>query len=263
MKLSFILPMLKSILGKKAYLSQYKFQKNDQVIYFQEMVHIAPSKVYEDVNKSIKTFLQTYPEGKIYLEGIHGDEKDSQALNDKLMKVVGVKQPEGKYYMFIKELYKSIALITDLQAQDDKNYLKDIPEEKKVKADMSFTELYDKIKNCEESEEAKRVEFNPESEKVKELKQSKLLSFLLRHLLCAILLKKRDASLFNGEVGPFKEVGKIILNDRNQVILNFIKTSQDKQIFLTYGAAHLKEVKELLIKDGYSFESVKEIVYSK
>lgn len=253
--------VIKSMLGKKAELTQYVFKKNDQEIYFQEMVHVADKKVYSQVNQEIKQFLNTYPEGKIYLEGIHGPEEDGKLLNDKFMSIIGVKQPEGAYYLFLKELYKTIAYVTRLQAQDNSNYLKDIPEEKWVKADMTFKELYEEIKHSEETPLEKRSEFNPKASTYDLLYKLWFPGFLLKHILRAVALKKREISLFSPDLPAFKDVGKVILHDRNKIILNFIKNSPDKKIFLTYGAAHLKEVKELLINEGYSFSTIKHIDY--
>jgi hypothetical protein len=261
MKTSLLSGVIKSMLGKKAALTQYVFKKNDQEIYFQEMVHVADKKVYEQVNQEIKNFLNLHPEGKIYLEGIHGDEEDGKVLNDKLMSIIGVKQPEGAYYLFLKELYKTIAYVTRLQAQDNTNYLKNIPEDKWVKADMTFKELYEQIKHSEETPIEKRSEFDPKASTYDLLHKLWFPGFLFKHVLRAVALKKREISLFSPDLPALKDVGKVILHDRNQIILNFIKNSSDKKIFLTYGAAHLKEVKELLIQEGYTFKTVKDIEY--
>lgn len=261
MKINLMLGMLKSMTGKKANLSQYVFKKEGQKIYFQEMVHVADKSVYEEVNQDIKLFLQNNPNGKVYLEGIHGDEMDGKILNDKFMAILGVKQPEGQYYLFLKELYQLMAYVGRLQAQAPENYLKDIPEEKLVKADMTFKNLYEELKNVEETPLEKRSVFDPKSKTYELFYSLRFPGFFLKHLLRAVAFKKREISLMSPDLPALKEVGKVILHDRNKIILDFIKNSPDKEIFLTYGAAHLKEVKELLLNEGYSFELVKNVSF--
>lgn len=254
-----LLPILKSMItNEKAYLNQYCFENGTKTIYFQEMIHVGSERLYSEINQSIKNFLEENKRGKVYLEGIHGQEKDGQQFNDKIMKIFGLKKPKNIDGMFFKELYKQLSYLAGLSAQHPENYLKDIPEKKIVKADMDYLQMLEHMENIPLPKKEIDVSFDQES--WDKLKKLKFPGWLLKNFLRSMTIHKD--SLRIGEKSPSQAAFQnLILHKRNIFLLNILEQTKDKKIFVTYGAAHTKEIKQELLKLGYTCSIVKKIEF--
>lgn len=250
--------ILKNMLNSKpVYMGQYLFTKGDRRITFQEMIHVAGEDLYKNINNDIKEFLNTYENGKIYLEGIHGDNKYLHLNNKKMMGIFGIKEPVDNTVLFLKKYYYNLAYITGLEVQQENNYLNNIANDKRVKADITHEELWGLIKDLPESK--KKTDILLENKKeIEKAKGSKLLCWITKKVL-------RSAALSRNSWGSFKKTEalqlfhKVILNERNKVLLDMLNTSSDKDIFVTYGAAHFEEIKENLISQGYHCKLIKNL----
>lgn len=206
------------------------------------MSHVAPEDFYTHVNSNIKTFLNTHNDGKIFLEGIHNENEDD--INDKefvqkLKEVVGEVIPVDDETGF-DGYYQSLADTLGWSIQLDDNYLKDIPKDSLVKADITAQELiklYDnKINNSKEPKEKP-----PAQDKLNDITKDKnIISSLFnqlivkRYMLQGIInARHNNSTLDNNET-----INDIVLDARNSHLINMIEKSSS-DVFVTYGAAHL------------------------
>lgn len=152
---SFFSPFLRSVS-----LDTLVFKNNDgRIVVLQAMSHVAPEDFYTHVNNNIKSFLNTHNDGKIFLEGIYNDNEDdinNKEFVQKLKKIVGEVIPVDDETGF-DGYYKSLADTLGWAMESDDNYLKDIPKDSLVKADITAQELiklYDnKINDSKEPKE--------------------------------------------------------------------------------------------------------------
>lgn len=251
--------MIKALIsGQRAYLQQHLFEKDQRQIIIQEMVHIGSEKMYEDINASICEYLQTYPDAKVYLEGIYGNKADSEKLNIKMMGILGVRQSKDMNTLFLKSLYKGLAYVAGLSVQDNDNYLKNVPKASQVKADVTFGEMYEWIKDIPEA--TVKIDFSMEEAALELAKKLKFPGFMLRQILRATLLNKDGLDKQKGTLGMI-QLQRVILQQRNEFLINKLLRARTKNVFVTYGAAHLKEVKQALIEKGFTHRVVKEIAF--
>ena len=151
---SFFSPFIRTVS-----LDTLVFKNNDgRIVVLQAMSHVVPEDFYTHVNSNIKSFLNVHNDGKIFLEGIYNGNEDD--INDKefvqkLKKVVGEVIPVDE--TGFDGYYKSLADTLGWAMESDDNYLKDIPKDSLVKADITAQELiklYDnKINDSKEPKE--------------------------------------------------------------------------------------------------------------
>lgn len=203
---SFFSPFLRTVS-----LDTLVFKNNDgRTVVLQAMSHVAPEDFYTHVNHNIKSFLNAHNDGKIFLEGIYNGNEDD--INDKefvqkLKKVVGEVIPVDDETGF-DGYYKSLADTLGWAMESDDNYLKDIPKDSLVKADIT--------------------------------KDKSIISLLFnqlivkRYMLQGIInARHNNSTLDNNET-----INDIVLDARNSHLINMIEKSSS-DVFVTYGAAHL------------------------
>lgn len=235
---SFFSPFLRSVL-----LDTLVFKNNDgKTVVLQAMSHVAPEDFYTHVNSNIKTFLNTHNDGKIFLEGIHNENEDD--INDKefvqkLKEVVGEVIPVDDETGF-DGYYKSLADTLGWAMESDDNYLKDIPKDSLVKADITAQELiklYDnKINDSKEPKEKPLAQ-----DKLNDITKDKnIVSSLFNKLIVkrSVLQGIINAQHNNSTLDNNETINDIVLDARNSHLINMIEKSSS-DVFVTYGAAHL------------------------
>ena len=235
---SFFSPFLRSVS-----LDTLVFKNNDgKTVVLQAMSHVAPEDFYTHVNSNIKTFLNTHKAGKIFLEGIYNGNDDD--INDKefvqkLKKVVGEVIPVDDETGF-DGYYKSLADTLGWAMESDDNYLKDIPKDSLVKADITAQELiklYDnKINDSKEPKEKPLAQ-----DKLNDITKDKnIVSSLFNKLIVkrSVLQGIINAQHNNSTLDNNETINDIVLDARNSHLINMIEKSSS-DVFVTYGAAHL------------------------
>lgn len=235
---SFFSPFLRTVS-----LDTLVFKNNDgRIVVLQAMSHVAPEDFYTHVNNNIKSFLNTHNDGKIFLEGIYNGNEDD--INDKefvqkLKKVVGEVIPVDDETGF-DGYYKSLADTLGWAMESDDNYLKDIPKDSLVKADITAQELiklYDnKINDSKEPKEKPLAQ-----DKLNDITKDKnIVSSLFNKLIVkrSVLQGIINAQHNNSTLDNNETINDIVLDARNSHLINMIEKSSS-DVFVTYGAAHL------------------------
>lgn len=220
------------------------FKNNDgRIVVLQAMSHVAPEDFYTHVNSNIKSFLNTHDDGKIFLEGIHNGNEDDLNNNkefvQKLKEVVGEVIPVDDETGF-DGYYKSLADTLGWAMESDDNYLKDIPKDSLVKADITAQELiklYDnKINDSKEPKEKPLAQ-----DKLNDITKDKnIVSSLFNKLIVkrSVLQGIINAQHNNSTLDNNETINDIVLDARNSHLINMIEKSSS-DVFVTYGAAHL------------------------
>lgn len=235
---SFFSPFLRTVS-----LDTLVFKNNDgRIVVLQAMSHVAPEDFYTHVNNNIKLFLNTHNDGKIFLEGSYNDNEDdinNKEFIQKLKKIVGEVIPVDDETGF-DGYYKSLADTLGWAMESDDNYLKDIPKDSLVKADITAQELiklYDnKINDSKEPKEKPLAQ-----DKLNDITKDKnIVSSLFNKLIVKrselqgiINAQHNNSTLDNNET-----INDIVLDARNSHLINMIEKSSS-DVFVTYGAAHL------------------------
>lgn len=235
---SFFSPFLRTVS-----LDTLVFKNNDgRTVVLQAMSHVAPEDFYTHVNSNIKSFLNVHNDGKIFLEGIYNGNEDD--INDKefvqkLKKVVGEVIPVDDETGF-DGYYKSLADTLGWAMESDDNYLKDIPKDSLVKADITAQELiklYDnKINDSKEPKEKPLAQ-----DKLNDITKDKnIVSSLFNKLIVkrSVLQGIINAQHNNSTLDNNETINDIVLDARNSHLINMIEKSSS-DVFVTYGAAHL------------------------
>lgn len=230
-------------------LHLFEHPKNNHAIYFQEMIHIGSIDFYKNVNQEIKSFIEK-SNGVVLIEGVKGKEEEIENLNILMFRKLGYQFEE--VVPSLKDVYKFFVTALHLEAQSDNIYLKDISEQHIVKADIEALKLIKILDTLEEKKTLKTITKKDVEDGKNNL--NKLFKFgllrILAKLFLKIMIKRKKSIRGSGLI-------KIILNDRNKVLLDFIENHKEKDQFITYGAAHFEEIKEELIKNGYQNKVVK------
>lgn len=249
-----ILKFIKLLLpSKQAYLNQYEFKNGDKSITLQEMIHVAPEDVYESINEEIKSFIKENPEGRIYLEGVYGAVEDCKKLNKKMSQIMNIEVSDVPDNLFIKQIYHIISRVTGWQLQAKENYLKDVAESCMVKADMTYAEMLSHLKHIKPGK-GKKTELSVDEKTLDMVIKMRLPGMLLRKLLLSVAANPNKAA--ESEIG---DIMPIILDKRNAKLLEIIVANGDKDIFVTYGAAHSFGLKKDLQDLGYTCELKKKV----
>jgi hypothetical protein len=219
------------------------FKNNDgRIVVLQAMSHVAPEDFYTHVNNNIKSFLNTHNDGKIFLEGIYNDNEDdinNKKFVQKLKKIVGEVIPVDDKTGF-DGYYKSLADTLRWAMVSDDNYLKDIPKDSLVKANITAQELiklYDnKINDSKEPKEKPLAQ-----DKLNDITKDKnIVSSLFNKLIVkrSVLQGIINAQHNNSTLDNNETINDIVLDAQNSHLINMIEKSSS-DVFVTYGAAHL------------------------
>lgn len=254
-----ILNFFKPVFSKKdAFLNQLVFTKGHRTIVLQEMVHIGEERMYMEINKDIHEFIQNHEHAKIYLEGIYGEEPDIAALNRKMMGIFGIKQTQNTNTLFLKEIYKNVAQVANLSLQSPNNYLKDVDEKILVKADFTYAQMYEHIKDIEDAEHTGEFPITQKGWDL--LTKAKIPGLIIKKFIKNAIINK-DKMKPPSKFANFVKLQEVILHERNMFVLDMLMKTRHKNIFMTYGAAHTKEIQKELMKKGFSCEIRKSIVF--
>ena len=239
---SFFSPFIRTVS-----LDTLVFKNNDgRIVVLQAMSHVAPEDFYTHVNSNIKSFLNTHDDGKIFLEGVHNGNEDDLNNNNKefvqkLKNIIGEIMPIDE--TGLDSYYQSISDTLGWAMQSDENYLKDIPKDSLVKADITAQELIKLYDN-------KDIGTNDiKDPKNKQLSQNKLndinkdkniISSLFNQLIVkrSVLQGIINAQHSNSKLCDDYTSNDIVLDARNSHLINMIEKSIS-DVFVTYGAAHL------------------------
>lgn len=235
---SFFSPFLRSVS-----LDTLVFKNNDgRIVVLQAMSHVAPEDFYTHVNNNIKSFLNTHNDWKIFLDGIYNDNEDdinNKEFVQKLKKIVGEVIPVDDETGF-DGYYKSLADTLGWAMESDDNYLKDIPKDSLVKADITAQELiklYDnKINDSKEPKEKPLAQ-----DKLNDITKDKsIVSSLFNKLIVkrSVLQGIINAQHNNSTLDNNETINDIVLDARNRHLINMVEKSSS-DVFVTYGAAHL------------------------
>lgn len=235
-------------------------RKDGKFVTLQAMMHIAPAEFYQHVNTNIKSFLCTHPNGKVFLEGVYNIEGDLES-KEQMQQILS-----GSLFLEkdveLKDLYQAFAKFLGWDMQSTENYLKGIPDDVLVKADISsqeFVRLYnaqsDKVdettvKNKKRWSEALKAFLDKKENKItqkdlEEIIQNK--DNLNARILKPIIKKCLKTAIASAQSGSdiLKELSvrdpllsSIIIDTRNNRLIDMIEQAET-DIFVTYGAAHL------------------------
>ena len=225
------------------------------------MMHIAPDEFYQHVNTNIKSFLYTYPDGKVFLEGVYNIEDDSES-KEQMQQILSGSLPLEKD-VELKDLYQAFAKFLGWNMQSAENYLNGVSDDVLVKADISsqeFVRLYNAQKSDKISEMATQNQkrwgkalgafLDKQENKItqKDLEEVvKNKDNLNSRILKPIIKKGLKTAIASAQSGSdiLKELNirdpllsSIIIDTRNNRLIDMIEKA-DTDIFVTYGAAHL------------------------
>lgn len=215
----------------KIHLHKYYKEETKQIVYLQEMVHIAPSLFYEHVNNNIFDYISfSKAQGKkdnIYIEGVKPLSKDENKTQEvyfnfikTILSVFLEKRIDDNYMLSylekhnfldklnnlnIKDVYKKIAFNLKIDAQDEENYLKNINKEKIFIADMNLEDIikiinkdYNEYLTLKDNSEKQLNEDDKKAEEIKKLlnlinsERRKPYNFILRMFIIRMIKNNID-----------------------------------------------------------------------
>lgn len=214
-------------------LTQYKLlnSKTEQTIVLQEMSHIAMPSFYNQVNQDISFYKDL---GYIHLfEGLHiRNEKDLAKLND----LIG----------FNLSLGKSIGTASGLSSQN--NHLK--IENNDVRADTNSDVIIKEFQKRNINNNEIKI-----LDSIERIENNEFNKWLVKSLLRTGL---RIHKTFGDKIIMLDGMKEIILDKRNDILIQHIRDNKS-HLFITYGAAHIKDIREYLLKNGFMNVDQKEI----
>jgi hypothetical protein len=213
-------------LEKKGYyedkLTIREFTRDSTKIVFFEMAHIGTSLYYEEVKLKIDSLKKQ--NFYFYLELIKGDES-SDSIRRKFIKITGIAFQKDGYMGSLDSIFaaKGIKLKKQLISQP-KYATQGLTENNSSNADVSLNDLINYYEN-----KYQPIVLEPCDYEVSLYEVPK----------CPITLKKEIRD-------------DIILNYRNNHVLEKLSDEKRQKIGIIYGKGHLKGIKEGLLKMGYT-----------
>ena len=213
-------------------VNTYKFTKNNQEIIFQEMVHFGDRVYYSSVNFDIH-----YYKNKDYVYMYEMINVESEEDKEEMISLLGL-QPET---------FANIANATKLDSQHNHMYQ---VTDKDVNADITSSQL---ISNFKESNIEKN-EFIIKSNDYINSVFSKMTDSNFGMILSKNIMK---LGLFiNSAFNINKELSNVIIDQRNDVLIENIKEHSENNIYVQYGQMHYKDFSEKMINLGYKVEKI-------
>lgn len=207
-------------------------------IVFQWMIHIWDPKFYEKVESEISKYKEIWY--VYYFEWVRPSEIEWN--NEKFDKALWIE--------FTDDLYSNVSKIYWLVSQDNNKFLW-LVNDKDYNVDISLDDIiaeYEKIPKEDKPEEKEAVKINDKIiEELSSLKwnELKLLIELNRWILNFML--KNDTILETLSSNFWNPaLFQVILHKRNENLVDYINSSEDKNIYITYWLLHFKWVFELL-----------------
>lgn len=226
-----------------------KNEKNGHMIVFQEMIHIADYNFYVNVVTQKEAYKKLFNFNHLY-ELINIKEDDAKKLNK-----------------IIYNSDKKITTFDGLQLVNQNLFLKALYKEDDINADITSTEFIDfstknNIKNnTNDVEKITKLTSNKESSILYKNIEMILFKFALKMNYVVTNLKYKIDK--KNMVYNKNNIMYLIINYRNEVAVNKILSQykiDQKNTFVTYGAAHYPEIKKMLEKEGYKQIMQKEMI---
>lgn len=236
-------------------------RKDGKFVTLQAMMHIAPAEFYQHVNTNIKSFLYTHQNGKVFLEGVYNIEGDLES-KEQIQQILS-----GSLFLEkdveLKDLYQAFAKFLGWDMQSTENYLKGIPDDVLVKADISSQEFV-RLYNAQKTDKVEQGS-DPKGNKLAKIladfldkKDAKITQKDLEEIVQnkdnfssrivkPIIKKGLKTAIASAQANQdiLKELSirdpllsSIIIDTRNNRLIDMIEQA-DTNIFVTYGAAHL------------------------
>lgn len=226
-------------------LSRVVLTRGSQKAVLQGMIHIAPDKLYEVLQRDVDWAIShNY---QVFFEGVKkGPPKRASTTNESAIK---------KFFLFLFDLYPVLAAALGISLQKEKiAYPKDA-----INADITFAEFTQRLDR--NGFKCSFLLWLFELIGKKELKKSVNEEFAKSGGLNA-LMNSSDKWSFNKLIGwfLFRKAMPIILDYRNKVAVAKVRAhSNGRNIFIHYGEKHVKGLVRLLRQNGWV---VKETTYT-
>lgn len=224
---------------------------NWQKIVFVEMSHIASEKFYEEKASSIKKLSD---EWYVFLVEWVGEwsEESHDLFNDAI------------WFDFSNDFYEKISKSIDLTHQTS-NIYNGVPGEKLISVDMTMDEIADalnslswSVDNSSKSQNIPDFDISELAEKTNNLSSNE--KFVLKQLSYFVLNLFTRVNNFDSTIDNMpdsqKKLFDIIINSRNQKIVDYIMQNPDKNIAIVYWALHYQWVMKLLQENNNGWKII-------
>ncbi len=255
-RISIFLVVLVASLWWLAYLSnevypapmpEYTLSNWEKTVVFQWMIHIWAQDFYDNVANNLKEFKK---EGWVYFyEWVWAWSEENM---EKFNKAMWVK--------FDEHLYKHFSKLYWVVFQDQRQFMwleNDLDFNVDLDID-TIVELYDSSPNRPEDEWEPIDVASDLMETLSELneRELKVLVYINQSILNFIVASDGTQGFLKDTFGN-KELFKVILDKRNEVLSKGIVDSEYDKIYITYWLLHFKWVLELLKQDDPNWKIVK------
>lgn len=199
-----------------------KFTKDSTQVVFFEMAHIGTKLYYDDVKIKIDSLLQE--NFYFYLESINDDESND-SIRRKFIKITKVALQKEGYMGSLDSIFtaKGIKLKRELVNQP-KYYTQGFTDENSANVDVSLDDIINFYENKYQPIILEACDYEVSLYEVPK---------------CPIILKKEIRD-------------DIILNFRNNHVLEKLSKEKKQKIGIIYGKGHLRGITEGLLKMGYT-----------
>jgi len=216
----------------------YHITNGEKEIVFQWMMHIWRDKYYKDVIEKIEKYKEDWY--VLYYESV------KEAKNPENYE----KFDKAMWFKFTPDLYDNIAKLYGLNFQWDYNFLW-IVNKKDYNVDISFDKIieeYEKLPNKKQPPISEVMDINKAAiESLAEMNDTQL--FLLRkvmHAIMNVMISNESISDWIRNNVANGDMFKIILDKRNEHVVDYINSHNHNKIFITYWELHFDWIFELL-----------------
>lgn len=210
----------------------YTISNGDKTVIFHAMSHIGTPKFYEQVKKNIE--LSKKDGYVLYFEWVTPGSKENQDAFDKAL-----------WVKLDKDTYSHMSKLYGLINQDNNQFL-NLVNDKDYNVDVSIDDIMVQYNQLKVEKWIQNRAYAPpvdiSSELMKELSklrenELKVLRYINKSFINVIVKSEWLQQAIQDQFAN-KELFDVILNKRNDVIVNKILTSEDKKIIATYWLLH-------------------------
>ena len=219
-----------------AKMPQVTLSNGEKTIIFQAMSHIATRSFYEKVTDSLRKAKQ---KGFVYFfEGVRPWNKENMEYFNKAL-----------WIEFDENLYKNLGKLYWVVSQDNNDFLW-LVNNNDFNVDLSIDEIVELYKSIEVKKEKKWLPYDANKHILDTLsqlndRQLRVLVYINKSMLNFIIKSDKAKDLISNNFWN-KQLFKIILDKRNEKLVDEIINSSHKKIFITYWLLHFDWVFELL-----------------
>lgn len=231
-------------------LKTHYMTNGEQEIVFQEMMHIGLPPYFEAVKENLKEHKENG--FVLYFEGVKPwvREDASEKFN------------KAMWFEFDENLYANLSKLYGLEEQKNEDFL-GIVNDKDFNVDISMDDIiseYEKIEDREQHESGEVIDINSEIVAgMAELSDRELLVF--RHLNRAMMNFIYNTEAFSGAIKDNftnRALFEVILDRRNDNLVDWILNNGHDKIFITYWGLHFEWVMKLLKENDPRWKVTKE-----